>query len=134
MSPIRLLIVDDHPVLRDGLRSLFTGDAEFEVVGEAGDGAEAVRLAQQVDVDVILMDLRMPTMGGVEAIPRLGNCTTQRGCSSSPPTTPTGASCPPSTPGRPGTCSRTRPARNSSVLFAPPMSAYPSSPRRWPVR
>ncbi len=71
MTPIKLLIVDDHPIMRDGLRSLFSGDAEFEVVGEAGDGAEAVRVAQQVDVDVILMDLRMPTMGGVAAITRL---------------------------------------------------------------
>jgi DNA-binding NarL/FixJ family response regulator len=71
MTAIRLLIVDDHPIVRDGLRSLFTGDAEFEVVGEAGDGAEAVRIAQRVDVDVILMDLRMPAMGGVDAIARL---------------------------------------------------------------
>jgi DNA-binding NarL/FixJ family response regulator len=71
MSPIRLLIVDDHPIMRDGLRGVFTDDAEFEVVGEAGDGAEAVRLAKRLDVDVILMDLRMPTMGGVEAITRL---------------------------------------------------------------
>lgn len=71
MSAIRLLIVDDHPIMRDGLRGVFTDDPEFEVVGEAGDGAEAVRLAQRVDVDVILMDLRMPSMGGVEAITRL---------------------------------------------------------------
>ena len=71
MTPIRLLIVDDHPIMRDGLRGLFSGDEEFEVVGEAGDGAEAVAVAQQVDADVILMDLRMPTMGGVEAITRL---------------------------------------------------------------
>ncbi|MGA8116153.1 MAG: response regulator transcription factor [Actinocatenispora sp.] len=71
MTPIRLLIVDDHPIMRDGLRGVFTDDAEFEVVGEAGDGADAVRLAQQVEVDVILMDLRMPTMGGVEATTRL---------------------------------------------------------------
>jgi DNA-binding NarL/FixJ family response regulator len=71
MTPIRLLIVDDHPIMRDGLRGVFTDDAEFEVVGEAGDGAEAVAVAQRVEVDVILMDLRMPTMGGVEAITRL---------------------------------------------------------------
>ncbi|GAB3404630.1 transcriptional regulator [Flindersiella endophytica] len=71
MTPIRLLIVDDHPIMRDGLRGVFADDEEFEVVGEAGDGAEAVDLAQRVDVDVILMDLRMPVMGGVEAIKRL---------------------------------------------------------------
>ena len=73
MSPIRLLIVDDHPVMRDGLRGVFAGDAGFEVVGEAGDGAEAVQQAQRTDIgiDVILMDLRMPGTGGVEAIVRL---------------------------------------------------------------
>jgi DNA-binding NarL/FixJ family response regulator len=71
MTPIRLLIVDDHPIMRDGLRGVFTDDADFEVVGEAGDGAEAVRQAQQLEIDVILMDLRMPRMGGVDAITRL---------------------------------------------------------------
>jgi DNA-binding NarL/FixJ family response regulator len=68
MSPIRLLIVDDHPIVRDGLRGVFSGDPEFEVVGEAGDGAEAVARATSLEVDVVLMDLRMPRMGGVEAI------------------------------------------------------------------
>lgn len=71
MTAIRLLIVDDHPIMRDGLRGVFSEDPGFEVVGEAGDGAAAVRLAQQVEADVILMDLRMPAMGGVEAITRL---------------------------------------------------------------
>ncbi|GAA3263339.1 response regulator transcription factor [Nonomuraea helvata] len=64
---IRLLIVDDHPVVRDGLSSMFARDPEFEVVGEAGDGAEAVRLADTLRPDVVLMDLRMPGMDGVSA-------------------------------------------------------------------
>ncbi|WP_022890394.1 response regulator transcription factor [Agromyces italicus] len=71
-TPIRLLITDDHPIVRDGLRGMFTGDARFDVVGEAGDGAEAVELARALDPDVILMDLRMPRSDGVTAIRRLG--------------------------------------------------------------
>jgi DNA-binding NarL/FixJ family response regulator len=69
--PIKLLIVDDHPVVRDGLSGMFSPDPEFDVVGEAGDGAEAVRLAQVLQPDVILMDLRMPGMDGVTAIGEL---------------------------------------------------------------
>jgi DNA-binding NarL/FixJ family response regulator len=71
MTAIRLLIVDDHPIVRNGLRGVFSGDPEFEVVGEAADGQEAVALAAVVDVDVVLMDLRMPRMSGVEAIDAL---------------------------------------------------------------
>ncbi|MGA2828433.1 MAG: response regulator transcription factor [Streptosporangiaceae bacterium] len=68
---IRLLIVDDHPVVRDGLRGILEGSPEFEVVGEAGNGAEAVTRAQALRPDVVLMDLRMPDVDGVTAIKRL---------------------------------------------------------------
>jgi DNA-binding NarL/FixJ family response regulator len=70
-APIRLLIADDHPVVRDGLSGMFAPDPDFEVIGEASDGAEAVRLAQAFKPDVILMDLRMPGMDGVAAITEL---------------------------------------------------------------
>ncbi|MEO3789493.1 response regulator transcription factor [Nonomuraea sp. B10E15] len=69
--PIGLLIVDDHPVVRDGLSSMFARDPEFDVLGEAADGAEAVRLALTLRPDVILMDLRMPGIDGVSAIRQL---------------------------------------------------------------
>jgi DNA-binding NarL/FixJ family response regulator len=71
VSPIRLLIVDDHPVVRDGLRGMFADDPSYEVVGEAADGAEAIDLAGKLDPDVILMDLRMPGVDGAGAIRQL---------------------------------------------------------------
>jgi DNA-binding NarL/FixJ family response regulator len=70
-APIKLLIADDHPVVRDGLSSMFAREPGFEVLGEAADGTEAVRLAQALEPDVILMDLRMPGMDGVAAISEL---------------------------------------------------------------
>lgn len=70
-EPIRVLIVDDHPVVRDGLAAMLGAEAGIDVVGEAGGGHQAVTLAGQTHPDVILMDLRMPRGSGVEAIATL---------------------------------------------------------------
>lgn len=64
---IRVLVVDDHPVMRSGIAGLLEGEADFDVVGTASSGEEAVALAAELAPDVVLMDLRMPGMGGVEA-------------------------------------------------------------------
>ncbi|MFC4120781.1 response regulator [Nonomuraea zeae] len=69
--PIRLIIVDDHPVVRDGLRGIFSADGDFEVAGEAADGPEALAVALRTAPDVVLLDLRMPGMSGAEVIRRL---------------------------------------------------------------
>ncbi|MFS4096127.1 response regulator [Streptomyces sp. AF1A] len=68
---ISLLIVDDHPVVRDGLRGMFEAAPGFRVLGEAANGAEAVERAAELDPDVVLMDLRMPGGSGVAAIREL---------------------------------------------------------------
>ena len=68
---IRLLIVDDHPVVRDGLRGMFSGEPGFEVVGESSSGDEAVTLVGTLAPDVVLMDLRMPGVDGVTATGRI---------------------------------------------------------------
>ncbi|BCJ33233.1 DNA-binding response regulator [Actinocatenispora thailandica] len=68
---IRVLLADDHPVVRDGLRGMLADADDIEVVGEAGDGAEAVDVAAVQAPDVVLMDLRMPGVDGVAAIRRL---------------------------------------------------------------
>ncbi len=71
METIRVLIVDDHAVVRDGLSTMLGREQDFVVVGEASDGLDAVEKAGQSDPDVILMDLRMPVMNGVEAMRRI---------------------------------------------------------------
>lgn len=67
MSPIRVLIADDHRLFRQGLRHVCQAAGGIEVVGEAENGREAVRLAQELKPDVVLMDIRMPDLDGVEA-------------------------------------------------------------------
>lgn len=70
-APIRVLIVDDHPVVRDGIAGMLAGQADMSVVGQATTGREALLQARRHDPDVILMDLRMPVMDGVTAITEL---------------------------------------------------------------
>lgn len=66
--PIRILIADDHAVVRQGLRMFLTLDEDFEIIGEATNGAEAVNLARELQPDVVLMDLLMPVKDGITAI------------------------------------------------------------------
>ncbi|HEX7976023.1 MAG TPA: response regulator transcription factor [Anaerolineales bacterium] len=68
---IHVLLVDDHPVVRSGIRSLLEAARDIRIVGEAGEGSEALRLAEQLAPDVILLDMEMPGMSGVEVARRL---------------------------------------------------------------
>ena len=67
----RILLADDHAVLRSGLRLLLTSQNEYEVVGEASSGTETLDLAEQLQPDLILLDLSMPALGGLDALPAL---------------------------------------------------------------
>ena len=64
---IRVLLVDDQPLLRTGFRMILSAEPDLQVVGEAGDGATAVELARRLRPDVVLMDIRMPGMDGIQA-------------------------------------------------------------------
>ncbi len=66
-----VLLVDDHPVVREGLRGMIDAEADLTVVGEAGSGAEAIVMAESLQPDVVLMDLRMPDVDGVTATERI---------------------------------------------------------------
>ena len=67
-QPVRILLADDHPIFRDGLRRLLEAEPDLKVIGEACDGAEAVKMARQLKPDILLLDLAMPRMPGLEAL------------------------------------------------------------------
>ncbi len=70
---VRILVADDHPIFRDGLRKLLEAEKDFEVIGEAADGGEAIKMAQQLKPDVLLLDLAMPRVPGLETLRQLGS-------------------------------------------------------------
>jgi two-component system nitrate/nitrite response regulator NarL len=67
-QPVRILLADDHPIFRDGLRRLLEAEPDLKVIGEACDGSEAVKMARQLKPDILLLDLAMPRMPGLEAL------------------------------------------------------------------
>ena len=71
MGSIKVLLAEDHVVVREGIRELIQREEDMEIVGEAGDGEEAVQLAEQLKPDIILMDIAMPKLNGIEATQRI---------------------------------------------------------------
>lgn len=70
-APVRLVIADDHPIFREGLKKLLESELGFSVVGEAADGEAAIQATKTLDPDVLLLDMAMPRMGGLETLPGL---------------------------------------------------------------
>jgi DNA-binding NarL/FixJ family response regulator len=73
VKKIRILIADDHPIFRDGLRKLLSLEEDFQVIGEAEDGKQAVDLVAKLQPDILLLDLKMPNMSGIGALEALGD-------------------------------------------------------------
>mgnify|MGYP005851750665 FL=1 len=70
-SPASILLIDDHPLLRQGLKQLIEMEDDMQVAGEASNAADGIRIAQELEPDLILMDLNMPEMNGIEALKKL---------------------------------------------------------------
>lgn len=71
MDKIKILVVDDHALMRDGIRALLAMDGNIEIIGEASDGREAIEKVQELSPDVVIMDIAMPIMDGLEATRRI---------------------------------------------------------------
>ena len=131
-EPIRVLVVDDHAVVREGLRAFLDLQDGIEVVGEAGDGDEAVAAAERLRPDVVLMDLVMPRLDGVARDARAPRARAGRARDRPDELPRRGASCcRRCAPARPATCSRTRSRRSSSARCARRTRARRCSTRPW---
>ena len=119
MDRITLLVADDHPMLREGLVAVLGTQPDFEVVGEAADGDEVVRLAESLNPDVILLDLEMPHTDGVEALEKFATRALARGRSSSRPTILTKGFWVPCVRAPEAICSRAPRGRRSSAPSVP---------------
>jgi DNA-binding NarL/FixJ family response regulator len=75
MRPITILLADDHTIVRDGLRALLNLEKDMQVVGEAANGHQAVAFASKLVPDIVVMDLAMPLLNGLDAIARIRECT-----------------------------------------------------------
>ncbi len=73
----RVLLVDDHTIFRETVRYVLAGDSQFEVMAEAGDGEQAVALARQIELDLVLMDMRLPGINGLSAAKAIKACQPQ---------------------------------------------------------
>ncbi len=126
---VRVAIADDQALVRGGFRMILDAKEDIAVVGEADDGAQAVSLAERTAPDVVLMDVRMPVMDGIEATRRIVAAGGPRGSSSSRRTTSTSTSSPPCGPGPADSCSRTRAPATSSRRSGSSRAATRSWPR-----
>ena len=80
MGIIRIVIVDDHPVVRQGVRNMLAYQPDIEVVGEAADAASCFRCLQELEVDLVLLDVRLPDTSGIEVARRLKRAHRHRRC------------------------------------------------------
>lgn len=120
MSTIRIVIADDHPIFRAGLQGLLSAQEDFEVVGEAANGREAVAVVRHAGPDVLLVDLQMPELDGVGAIQQIRAVAPATRILVLTTYDSDGDILRAVEAGPPATCSRTRPEKSCSGPSGPP--------------